>query len=155
MAYKVQYRMDEDILCFEIAGNIGNHIDSIATCVRCRIAESRTRRVLLDLQHATGRPSPTKVFSHVLKYPPTDRIDCAVIHREYSRDFLLLYAKLMRHRGHRIQLFGRVDEGISWLLSAGVSIVPNEKSISSRMFQGIREARSVLAKGRHDVRTGF
>ena len=155
MAYKIQFRMDEDILCFEIAGSIGNHIDSIATCVRCRIAESRTRRVLLDLQNATGRPSPTKVFSHVLKYPPMDRIDCAVIHREYSRDFLLLYAKLMRHRGHRIQLFGRVDEGRSWLLSAGVSIMPNEKSISSGMFQSIREARSVLAKVRRDVRTGF
>lgn len=154
MTYKIQFRMDEDILCFEIAGSIGNHIDSIATCARCRIAESRTRRVLLDLQNATGRPSPTKVFSHVLKYPPMDRIDCAVIHREYSRDFLLLYAKLMRHRGHRIQLFG-VDEGRSWLLSAGVSIVRNEKSISSRMFQSIREACSVLAKVRRDVRTGF
>lgn len=151
MAYKIQFRMDEDILCFEIAGSIGNHIDSIATCVRCRIAESRTRRVLLDLQNATGRPSPAKVFSHVLKYPPMDRIDCAVIHREYNRDFLLLYAKLMRHRGHRIQLFGKVDEGMSWLLGAGASIVRNEKSISRRLFQSIREACSVHAKGRSDI----
>ena len=152
MAYKIQFRMDEDIPCFEIVGSIGNHLDSIATCVRYRIAGSRTQRVLLDLRNATGRPCAARVFNHVLKYPPTGRIDCAVIHGEQSCDFLELYAKLMRHRGHRIQLFARVDEGMEWLLGAAASIVPNEPvSISRRLFQSIRDACSVHAKGRSDV----
>ena len=152
MAYKIQFRMDEDILCFEIAGSIGSHLDSIATCVRHRIAGSRAQRVLLDVRNATGHPSPARVFTHVLKYPPTGRIDCAVIHREQSCDFLELYAKLMRHRGHSIQLFSGVDEGMEWLLGAAASIVPNEPvRISRRLFQSIRDACSVHAKGRNDV----
>lgn len=137
MAYKVQFRLDEDILYFEIGGSIGNHIDSIAAYVRYRIAESRTQRVLLDLRNATGRPSPAKLFTHVLKYPPTQPISCALISGEHNRDFLVLYANLMRHRGHRIQLFASADEGTAWLLRERKSHVAiNQKSpgILRRVF---------------------
>lgn len=154
MAYKIQFRLDEDILYFEIAGSICNHIDSITAYVRHRIAESRTQRMLVDLRKATGRPSPAKVFTHVLKYPPMRYLNCALIDQEHNRDFLLLYAKLMRHRGHRIQLFASIDEGTAWLLSGREYLVTtNQKSpsILRRLFQSILDACSVHPKARNDV----
>lgn len=115
MAYKIEFRVREDFLFFEIAGNIASHLDSLAAYVRHFIAASRTQRVLLDFRNVIGGPTPAKLFIHILKYPP-NRIECALIDREPNRDFLLLYAKLMGHRGHRIQLFASVDEGAAWLM---------------------------------------
>ena len=153
MAYKVAFRLDEDILYFEIAGNICNHIDSIAAYVRHRITESKTQRVLLDLRNATGDPTPAKVFTHVLKYPPLHHIDCALINREHNRELLLLYTKLMRYRGHRAQLFSSVDEGTAWLLRVRqADVATNDKSpgIFERLFQSMLDASSVHAKPRND-----
>ena len=150
MAYKVQFRLDEYILYFEIAGSVCNHIDSIAAYVRYRISESRTQGVLLDLRNATGRPSPAKVFIHVLKYPPMHHIDCALINQEHNRDCLLLYAKLMQHRGHRIQLFASIDEGTAWLLRGRESnVATNEKSpsILRRLFQSMLRCVLCVRKG--------
>lgn len=152
MAYKIQFRLNEDILYFEIAGSICNHIDSIAAYVRYRIAESRKERVLLDLRNATGRPGPAKLFTHVLRYPPMQHISCALIDREHNRDFLQLYAKLMRHRGHRIQFFPNIDEGTAWLLCRReFHLARSQKSpgILRRFFQAILEACSVRPKTRN------
>ena len=154
MAYKVQFQLDEDILYFEIAGNICHHIDSIAAYVRCRISESRTQNVLLDLRNATGRPGAAKVFTHVLKYPPTRQIHCALIHREHNRDFLLLYGTLMRHRGHKIQLFASKDEGTNWLLTGlecHVATRGKSPGILGRCFQSTLDALSLYPKARGDV----
>ncbi|HEV2397492.1 MAG TPA: hypothetical protein VGS27_11165 [Candidatus Sulfotelmatobacter sp.] len=138
MAYKIEFRVHEDFLCFEIAGNISNHIDSLAAYVRHFIVEWRTQKVLLDVRNATGGPSPAKLFIHVLKYPPMHRIDCALIDREPSRDFLVLYAKLMRHRGHRIRLSATVDEGAAWLMQAREpQVAPKKQSL--RILQRLRQ----------------
>lgn len=156
MAYKIQFRLDEDILCFEIAGSISNHIDSIAAYVRHRIDQSRIQSVLVDLRNATGGPSPVKVFTHVLKYPPTYQINCALINREHNRDFLLLYAKLMRHRGHRIRLFASIDEGTTWLLSGREPHAAKNgksQSILRGFFQSMLDSYFGPAKARNDSPT--
>lgn len=149
MAYKVQCRRDQDILYFEVAGRICHHIDSIAAYVMYRIAESKTEKVLVDFRNAAGRLSPAKVFTHVLKYPPMHHINCALIHQEHNRDFLLLYAKLMRHRGHKMQLFASIAEGTAWLLRGRESHVgasPKWLSILRKLFQSMLDACSVHAK---------
>lgn len=149
MGYKVRFRQDEDILYFEIVGSICSHIDSIAAHVRYRIAESRTQRVLLDLRNAAGRPGPAKVFTHVLKYPPMHHIDCALVGRQDNNDFLLLYAKLMRHRGHRIQLFASPDEGTTWLLNGHEAQVTTKQKclgILRRLLPSMLGACSLHAK---------
>ena len=115
MSYKVQCRANGEILHFEIAGEIRSHIDSIAVCVRYRMVRSKIQTVLLDFRHATGRPSPMKLFLHVLKYPPMHHINCALVYREDNRDLLGLYAKLMHHRGNRSQLFASIEEAAGWL----------------------------------------
>ena len=152
MAYRVQFRLEHDILCFEIAGSICNHIDSISACVRHRIAHSTRERILLDFRNAAGRPSPAKIFTNVLTYPPMHHINCALIGRDYHRDFLLLYAKLMRHRGHRIQLFASIDEGRDWLLGvreSDGSANHNSPSILRRLFQKLGDACAVHEKDPH------
>ena len=151
MAYKIQFRLDDNVLYFEIAGIICRHIDSIATYVRYHIAESGAKRVSLDLRSAAGGFSPAMLFTHVLKYPPMHRIGCAMVDREPCRDFVLLYATLMQHRGHRIRVFANMDEGTAWLLN-GCESRPAFERPSSVRYRYIHGGHSLLGACRDQVR---
>ena len=115
MAYKIQYQLQENVLCFEITGSIRNHLDSISKYVMYRIAKTRTEKVLLDLRYAADRPGPAKLFIHVLRYPLVRHIKCALIDLEHNHEFVSLYLTLVRHRGHRIHFFADPDTGKAWL----------------------------------------
>jgi hypothetical protein len=120
MAYTIRFHLQEGVLCFEIMGSIRNHLDSIARYVMYRIAESesRTANVLLDLRNAVGRPGPAGLFIHVLRYPLVHPIRCALVDRDENHEFVSLYLKLVRHRGHTIRFFANPEEGKAWLQTA-------------------------------------
>lgn len=149
MSYMVRRRLEKEILCFEIAGSIYSHLDSIARCVRYSIAESRTQRLLLDLRNVIGHPTTAEVFIHVLKYPPMHQINCALIHPEHGRDFLALYATLMRHRGHRIELFASIQDGLVWLKRSRefhMGVKEGTTNTLRRLYQSMLDACSLRAK---------
>jgi hypothetical protein len=118
MAYTIQFQLQEDVLCFEIIGNLCNHLDSIAKYVVYRIAKSRTANVLIDLRRAIERPGPAKLFIHVLRYPLAHHVQCALVDLGQNEEFVSLYLKLMRHRGHKIRFFANPDDGKAWLRTA-------------------------------------
>lgn len=118
MAYTVRFRLQENVLCFEFIGNISNHFDSIAKYVMYRMAECRTANVLVDLRNAFGRPGPAKLFIHVLRYPCVHHIQCALVDLGRNHEFVSLYLKLVRHRGHTIRFFDNPEEGKAWLRTA-------------------------------------
>jgi hypothetical protein len=118
MPYTVRFQLQENVLCFEFIGSISNHLDSIAKYVMYRIAEWKTTNVLLDLRNAFGRPDPAKLFIHVLRYPCVHHIQCALVDLGQNHEFVSLYLKLVRHRGHTIRFFDNPDEGKAWLRTA-------------------------------------
>jgi hypothetical protein len=125
MAYTIRFQLQKNVLCFEVSGSICNHLDSIARYVTYRIAESKTASVLLDLRHAVGRPGPAKLFIHVLRYPLMQHIQCALVDLEENHEFVSLYLKLVRHRGHAISFFANPDDGKAWLRTAQKRIAPH------------------------------
>jgi len=121
MAYGIKYRLQGNILYFEITGSICNHIDLIAKYVACAISKWKTGNVLLDLRSANGRPGPGKLFIHVLRYPLFRHISCALIDSKQNQEFISLYLKLMRHRGHRVEFFACPEEGEAWLATVATN----------------------------------
>ena len=132
MSFRISWRPQQTAACFEVCGEIANHLDSIMRYVKTKAVGRPS--LLLDIRGATKRPLADKLFIHVLKYPPGFRQRIALVDLKEHGAFCSLYARLVRSRGYQVRFFGDVDVANEWL--RGGDLPP--KASRSRVFcQGL------------------
>jgi hypothetical protein len=113
MSFRIACQAHEMGPCFEVFGEVANHLDSIARYVRAKATDRQA--VLLDIRAVTTRPSADKVFIHVLKYPSVCLRKIALVDLTENRRFCSLYEQLVRTRGYQVRFFGDVEKANEWL----------------------------------------
>ena len=119
MGFKIDCQKHEQALCFEVVGEINNHLDSIARYISAKAAYREG--VVIDIRGATRRPSVEKVFIHVLKYPTTCLRKIALVDLRQNWPLCALYARLVQRRGYQTCSFSDVEAARDWLLTDRVA----------------------------------
>lgn len=115
MSFKIACQANEKAPCFEVSGEIANHLDSIGRYISAK-ADDR-HGVVLDIRPVTIRPSADKLFIHVLKYPAVCSRKIALVDLTENRRFWSVYKQLVCTRGYQVHICGEVKTAIEWLLS--------------------------------------